>query len=181
MPTLLLCAFGRNMTKLSCPRGVDLVGAECGQGMNNNALADFILRTDGNRTSQLVLWVSLGASVTLVIVLAMTTRHYRGKMEKVTLHRKEEELGGNRHFRSLNQEPEFAVRNLEYSGSLHSQNSFSDSPSPPARMPRKPENYKSCENLVQGMPSTQHVEIGGEVFFQPFSQHGEELGRQCCN
>jgi len=167
--------------KMVQPRGVDLVGPECGQGKNNGALADFIIRTDDNRTAQMVLWVSLGASVTLVIVLAMTTQHYKGKMEKVTRHRKEERLNGNTNFKSLDEEPDFTARNLDYSDSLHSQNSVSDFPAPGAGMPRNPDSYKSSENLVQGMPSTQHVEIGGEVFFQYFHQHGEESGRQSYN
>ena len=37
--------------------------------------------------------------------------------------------------------------------------------------PRKSQNYKSCENLLQGMPSTQHVEIGGEAFYHSNAQN----------
>jgi len=153
--------------KMVQSRGVDLLGQECG-GIHNVALAD--LMTDDNRTVKMVLWVSLGASVTLVIVLAMTSWHYRGQMKKVT----QKNVGAKERYRQSSEsvdkeEPTFAERNLDYSGSFHSQNSFSDFMS----MPRKPENYKSCENLVQGMPSTQHVEIGGEVYYHNFSQSKE--------
>ena len=37
-------------------------------------------------------------------------------------------------------------------------------------IPNKSKKYKSYETLLQEMPSTHHVEIGGEVFFQPFKQ-----------
>ena len=113
--------------------------------------------------------ILLGASFNLVIILATSTWHYRSKMIEVA--RKREEALGNNSVGSLQEEPVFYGRHLDSSDSTGSQHSCRDFQDQPISMPRTSQNYKSCENLLQGMPSTQHVEIGGEAFYQPFIQH----------
>ena len=112
--------------------------------------------------------------MTLVVVLATTTWHYRTRVINVA--NKKKELHGN--FQeivgSFHEEPVFVGSSVNFSGSIHSQHSYSDFQDL-VSMPRKSQNYKSCENLLQGMPSTQHVEIGGEAFYH----HGIQADDEC--
>ena len=164
--------------KTIAPRGVDLSDPACDLGMNNDALAgqklDFIMNSSDTRMINMVVWLLLGASMTLVIVLATSTWHYRTRM--INIAHKKKELNG--HFYgsdgSIHKEP-VVGRSINYSGSIHSLHSCSDIQDHPVSMPRKSLNYKSCENLLQGMPSTQHVEIGGEAFYHPRVQNDNQF------
>ena len=157
------------------PRGVVLSDPECGLDMNNVASAeqefDLIMNINNTRIINMVVLVSLGASMTLVIVLATSTWHYRTRMINVAKKNKVSHCNFEGSVRSFHEEPVVVERNLDYSGSIHSLHSCGDFQDQPPGMPRKSQNYKSCENLLQGMPSTQHVEIGGEAFYHPRVQN----------
>jgi hypothetical protein len=73
--------------KTIAPRGIHLSNPECGLDMNDIALADqkidFLMNSSDNRMVNMAVWVLLGASMTLVIVLATSTWHYRTRMKLV--------------------------------------------------------------------------------------------------
>ena len=105
--------------KTIAPRGVVLRDPECDLGVNNDALAgqkfDFIMNSSDNRLINMVVWALLGASLTLVIVLAMSTWHYRTRM--INIAHKKKELHGHFHgsVGSIHKEP-VGERRIDYAG-----------------------------------------------------------------
>ena len=155
--------------KMVAPRGVDLVGPECGDRLADIQQLDMVSMRHGKGVD-IAVWVLLGASFTMVMVLAMSTWHYRKKIRAVRNKERENQDTFNDTIQGKDDTPSFAGRILEYAGSIHSQQSFSDFQDQTLRMKKRSQSYNSCENLLQGLTSTQHVEIGGEVFFHPLSK-----------
>ena len=155
--------------KMVAPRGVDLVGPECGDRLADIQQLDIMSMRHGKGVD-IAVWVLLGASFTLMVVLAMSTWHYRQKIRATKIKERNNQDKDNERIRTKEDVPDFRARIKDYSDSIHSQNSLGDFQEQTLCMPRRSLSYDSCENLLQGMPSTQHVEIGGEVFFHPFSK-----------
>ena len=49
----------------------------------------------GSRLTDMILWLGLGSSLTLVLVLALVTRHYRARFVKLKYQKKRENLKGS--------------------------------------------------------------------------------------
>merc|ERR1719233_1124828 len=107
-----------------------------------------------SKGADIAVWVLLGASFTLMMVLAMSTWHYRQKIRTAKNKERNNQDKDNERIGTKD------ARNQDYSGSTQSQHSLSDFQEQSLSMPRRSLSYNSCENLLQGMPSTQHVEIG---------------------
>ena len=172
----LMCERGRDhywdtnhckcVSKTVATRGVELIPSRCGLEMTD-VVRDILKQNSSESTSNIIAWVLLGASLTSVIVLTFLTLHYRRKVKKMN----SEKFGREENSKEESVQQiykEELIQERKSFGSLHSLQNCLDFHEQMCDKEIRTPSSRSCENLLQGMPSTQHVEIGGEFFRQPF-------------
>lgn len=187
------------VSKNVAPRGVDLYNFKkrcANHDQSGIASAERqldlikVLNSSDTRGLDMIAWVLLGSSLTLVLVLAVATGHYRrqlrnvknvkkGKNEEDTKEIIKEEL--------KNGQIKTNADHFSYVGNSDSTNSMDPSFSSREYQEDfltyakklKKTKLRSSENILIGLQGTQHVEIGGEIYYQPFDQQNEHVENQC--
>ena len=174
-------------SKTVAPRGVDLhnYNPGCGDDLGRVASAERhfnlikVLNSSNTQAVDMLVWVLLGSSLTLVMVLAVATGHYRRQMKK----------GGDGEEiirREINDEEVQVTSGQfgygEYSDSTNSMEPFSSKEYQEDFITNvkylKKTKSRSRENILIGLQGSQHIEIGGEIYYQPFDQLQDQVDNQ---